>query len=124
MYPDERSLVSRLADEPFALVGVNSDKEKEYRETIERENITWPSFWDGGDTEGPISTKWGVYAWPTIYILDHEGIIRGKRMRGEKLHEFVDELLFEFTGRQPPAHVPEEEEEDEGGEGGEGEGVR
>jgi hypothetical protein len=29
MYPHERSLVKRLADEPFAIIGVNSDKDHE-----------------------------------------------------------------------------------------------
>ena len=29
MYPHERSLVKRLANEPFALIGVNSDKDLE-----------------------------------------------------------------------------------------------
>ena len=96
MYPHERSLVSRLADEPFALVGVNSDPAETYREAIKREEITWPSFWDGGSTSGPISTKWGVYGWPTIFIMDHEGVIRGKNMREEKLYEIVDELLAEM----------------------------
>ncbi|MGD2123881.1 MAG: redoxin domain-containing protein [Gemmatimonadota bacterium] len=96
MYPHERSLVSRLADEPFALVGVNSDPAEEYRAAIEKEEITWPSFWDGGSTNGPISTKWVVFGWPTLYVIDHEGIIRGKNMRGEELDEIVDELLAEM----------------------------
>jgi hypothetical protein len=98
MYPHERSLVSRLEDEAFALVGVNSDPKEDYFEAIEREDITWPSFWDGGDTDGPISTKWGVFGWPTIYILDHEGIIRDKDKRGEKMDEVVDRLLAEMRG--------------------------
>lgn len=96
MYPHERSLVERLKDEPFALVGVNSDPAEDYRAAIERENITWPSFWDGGDTSGPIATKWGVRGWPTIYILDHEGIIRDKNKRGEAMDEVVDKLLAEM----------------------------
>jgi len=98
MYPHERSLVSRLAEEPFVLVGVNSDPADDYREAIERENITWPSFWDGGSTDGPISTKWGVFGWPTIFIIDQEGIIRGKNARGEAMDEIVDELLEEMKG--------------------------
>jgi hypothetical protein len=98
MYPHERSLVSRLEEEPFALVGVNSDPTEDYHEAIEREEITWPSFWDGGSTSGPISTKWGVRGWPTIYILDHEGIIRAKNKRGEKMDEVVDQLLEEMRG--------------------------
>jgi hypothetical protein len=96
MYPHERSLVSRLAEEPFALVGVNSDPADDYREALGREDITWPSFWDGGSTDGPISTKWAVFGWPTIYIIDHEGIIRGKNAREEALDEIVDQLLEEM----------------------------
>ena len=98
MYPHERSLVSRLAEEPFALVGVNSDPADEYREAIEKEEISWPSFWDGGSTDGPISTKGGIWGWPTIFILDHEGIIRGKNERGEAMDEIVAQLLEEMRG--------------------------
>ena len=98
MYPHERSLVSRLAEEPFALVGVNSDPVEKYHAAIEREEITWPSFWDGGSTDGPISTKWGVFGWPTIYILDHEGVIRAKNKREEAMDEVVDQLLEEMRG--------------------------
>ena len=35
MYPHERSLVKRLADQPFALVGINSDKDREKLKEIE-----------------------------------------------------------------------------------------
>ncbi len=97
MYPHERSLVERLKDEPFTILGVNSDPEERYREAIERENLTWPSFWDGGDTSGPIATRWGVRGWPTIYIIDHEGIIRDKNKRGEAMDEVVDRLLAEMN---------------------------
>ncbi len=96
MYPHERSLVERLKDEPFTIVGVNSDPAEKYRDAIVRENITWPSFWDGGDTSGPIATKWGVRGWPTIYIIDHLGIIRDKNKRGEEMDEVVDRLLAEM----------------------------
>ena len=55
MYPHERSLVQRLQDKPFALIGVNSDPKERVRAALERENITWRSFWDGGSTGGPIA---------------------------------------------------------------------
>ena len=42
MYPHERSLVKRLADQPFALIGVNSDQDKvALKDVLEKENITW-----------------------------------------------------------------------------------
>ena len=98
MYPHERSLVERLKDKPFALIGVNSDKDKvALRKRMEEENITWRSFWNGPDgTRGPISRKWGVRAWPTIYILDHQGVIRFKGPRGEAMDRAVDQLLAEM----------------------------
>ena len=96
MYPHERSLVERLKDEPFTILGVNSDPAENYRAAIERENITWPSFWDGGSTGGPIARAWGVSGWPTIYFIDHEGIIRDMNKRGEEMDAVVDRLLAEM----------------------------
>jgi hypothetical protein len=95
MFPHERSLVKRLADKPFALIGVNSDGDLDkLKPRLEEENITWRSFWNGPDgTQGPISTEWNVKGWPTIYVLDHEGVIRYKGVRGEQMDEAVDALL-------------------------------
>jgi hypothetical protein len=100
MYPHERSLVKRLADKPFALLGVNSDINKEeLKKVMEKEEITWRSFWNGPEgTNGPISKKWNVHGWPTIYVLDQKGVIRYKNVRGEKMDEAVDKLLKEQEG--------------------------
>jgi len=35
-------------------------------------------WWDGGSTSGPIASSWNVEGWPTLYILDHKGVIRHK----------------------------------------------
>ncbi len=96
MYPHERSLVKRLEDKPFALLGVNSDPLEKVKEAMKREKLTWRSWWDGGDTQGPIATAWNVSGWPTIYVLDHEGIIRYKNVRGDAMDEAVDTLLEEM----------------------------
>ncbi len=96
MYPHERSLVDRLKDEAFTIVGVNSDPAERYRTAIVENEITWPSFADGGITGGPIATRWGVTGWPTIFIIDHEGVIREKNKRGEAMDEVVDRLLAEM----------------------------
>ena len=97
MYPHERSLVKRLEDKPFALLGINSDVDKdELKKAMEKENITWRSFWNGPDgTGGPISTKWNVRGWPTIYVVDAKGVIRFKNVRGEAMDKAVDQLLKE-----------------------------
>jgi hypothetical protein len=93
MYPHERSLVKELANQPFALIGVNSDKDKaELKQAMEKEHITWRSFIDGG-TAGPIAKAWEVKAWPTIYVIDQNCIIRAENLRGEQLTAAVLLLL-------------------------------
>ena len=97
MYPHERSLVKKLADKPFAIVGINSDKDLTIlRKVVKDKNLTWPSFFDGGGIGGPIATQWGVRGWPTVYVLDAKGVIRYKNARGKKLDEAVEALLAEM----------------------------
>ncbi len=82
MYPHERSLVKAMKDKPFALLGVNSDSDLDkLRPRMEEESITWRSFWNGPEgTNGPISKAWNVSGWPTLYLIDHEGVIRFKSL--------------------------------------------
>ena len=96
MYPHERSLVKRLQGAPFALVGVNSDPKDRLKQVLKKETMTWRSWWDGGTTGGPIATKWNVSGWPTIYVLDHKGVIRFKGPREKELDKAVDSLLVEL----------------------------
>jgi hypothetical protein len=96
MYPHERSLVKRLENKPFALIGVNSDPDKDkLRPVLEKEEITWRSFWDQ-TTSGPIAKSWNISGWPTIYVLDSKGTIRAKNLRGEELDKMIDSLLAEM----------------------------
>ena len=97
MYPHERSLVAKMKGKPFALIGVNSDSKEKVQAALQRENITWRSFWDGGNTGGPIATQYGVRGWPTIYVIDHEGIIRYKDVTGRAMENAVEELLEKVT---------------------------
>jgi hypothetical protein len=99
MYPHERSLVKKMADKPFALIGVNSDSDRnKLKEVLEKESITWRSFWDGPQgTGGPIATDWNIHGWPSIFVIDAKGVIRYKDVRGEKLDEAVDKLLKEMA---------------------------
>ncbi len=101
MIPHERSLVERLKDKPFALLGINSDYDKAFYASENKDDmrVTWRSFWNGPKgTQGPIATKWNVRSWPTIYVLDHKGVIRFNGVRGEKMDAAVDQLLAEMEG--------------------------
>ncbi len=112
MYPHERSLVKQLADKPFAIIGVNSDSDREaVRKIVKEKNLTWRSFWNGPEgTSGPISTAWNVSGWPTIYVIDAEGRIRYKNARGEALDRAIETLLAEMGHEVSLKHDEEEGE--------------
>src|SRR5947208_11847389 len=100
MYPHERSLVEKMKDKPFVILGVNSDKDRDKpKKLAEAGTVTWRSFWNGEKgTGGPISEDWGVQGWPTVYLIDHTGVIRYKnpQARGEKgLDEAIEKLVKE-----------------------------
>jgi thiol-disulfide isomerase/thioredoxin len=101
LVPHEKDLVERLRDRPFALLGINSDSDREKLKSVQVEKrITWRSWWDRGRTGGPIATRWDVYAWPTIIVLDRDGVIRFKGLNVVRaprlLDEAVDSLLEEM----------------------------
>ncbi|MHC5020335.1 MAG: TlpA family protein disulfide reductase [Planctomycetota bacterium] len=86
MYGHEKQLLLKLKDKPFAILGINSDTTREKAKAVvaEKQHVT-RTWWDGGSTRGPIAKAWNVKGWPTIYILDHKGVIRFKGARGEAM---------------------------------------
>lgn len=98
MVPRERELVARLKDKPFVLIGVNGDTElAKAKEVVAKERMTWRSFWNGDKGwEGPMTTAWNVRNWPTVYVLDHKGVIRFRDLPGEELDKAIDQLIGEL----------------------------
>jgi hypothetical protein len=97
MYPHERSLVEKMEGKPFVIIGVNSDASKEaLKKVLEKEKITWRSFWNGGSTDGPIAKDWNVQGWPTLYLIDHKGIIKKKWLGGPG-EKALDEMIEKFV---------------------------
>jgi peroxiredoxin len=86
MWPHERSLVQNLASKPFAVIGVNVSEPnpKALKELAEKENLTWRSFCDPRTSAGlgPIAKRWNLAGTPTVYLIDHKGVIRHKWLGG------------------------------------------
>jgi hypothetical protein len=98
MFPHERSLVEKMKGRPFVIIGVNSDKSAdECKEKNTKEGITWRSFWCGeAGTGGPIPKEWGVQGWPTLYLIDHNGVISRKSV-GSPSPESMDAAIEELV---------------------------
>jgi alkyl hydroperoxide reductase subunit AhpC len=95
MIPHEKALVERMKNEPFALVGINTDRDRdEFKRACEKQGITWRSSFQGS-TSGPVCTAWGVRAFPTIYVIDAKGVVRYVNVQADSLDRAVDKLVAE-----------------------------
>jgi len=100
MLPHEKALVKRLKEQPFALIGINSDGDAETVKKVLSENdITWRQAIDGS-TSGPLAKKWGVRGWPTIYVIDAKGVIRYRDVRDEAMDDAVVKLVGEIPAKK------------------------
>lgn len=95
LVPHERELVERLQDQPFVLIGVNGDKDREAARTVvEKERINWRSFWSGPEgSDGPLPTSWNVLGWPTTYVIDRAGVIQAKNVYDSGLDEAIERQI-------------------------------
>ncbi len=95
MYDHERSLVNEMkkAGEPFALVGVNvNDKLERIKKAVEEKGLNWRSFFCG--TDHSIPKLYNVKGYPTVVIIDAEGIVRSVA-HGEQ-DDVIKKLLAEM----------------------------
>jgi hypothetical protein len=95
--PHEKALVERFGKDGFAILGVNTDEDKQmYRKKKDEHGMTWRSVFNG-TTETGIPNTWGVMGYPTTYLLDHKGVIRARNLRRESVDPVVESLLKEMT---------------------------
>jgi thiol-disulfide isomerase/thioredoxin len=105
MYPQERRLVKKYANQPFVLLGVNCDpKEQTLKELLNNQTVTWRSWWDGKGGQDRIQKEWQVDEWSTLYLIDHQGLIREMFLGwkgNEKVLEATIQALVEAAGKGP-----------------------
>ena len=96
MYDHERSLVQKWADKPFALVGVNTDKDlNKLRQVVVEKEIIWRSFYDGQG--GPISASYNIEGFPTLFVLDQHGAIHYVGHGDGDWEKLIETLLADMT---------------------------
>jgi peroxiredoxin len=78
----------------FEIIGISLDKEQSKLTDFTKEKeMTWQQFFDGKVWQNKLATKYGVQSIPATYLLDGEGKIIGKDLRGEELETAVGKAL-------------------------------
>jgi len=92
MIPQEQRLVKKYEGRPFALLSICGDESLETAlKTATQHKMDWPCWFDGGN--GPIAREFNVLGWPTIYILNEQGVIVAKQLRGDALDTKLAALM-------------------------------
>lgn len=74
MFDHERSLVQKYQARPFSLLGVDADGDRETLQKAQKKyHLNWRSWWDGDQA---IQTQWLVRGLPTLFLIDHKGVVR------------------------------------------------
>ena len=73
-----------MQDKPFALIGVNINchAAKTLKEVMDKEQLNFRSFTDtaAGEGLGVIGSAWNLFGTPTVFVLDHQGVIRYRQI--------------------------------------------
>jgi peroxiredoxin/oligoribonuclease (3'-5' exoribonuclease) len=83
----------KYKDEGFEIFGVSLDKNKKsWKRAIEQDNITWPQASDLEGWNNSVSQKYGVMSIPSNVLINEEGKIVAKNLRGEELDKKLNKL--------------------------------
>ena len=90
--PTFRHLHDAYADRGVVVLGVNLDRSEDaFLGAVDEFEIESPQIYDGAD--GPLSTLYRIEGIPTTYLIDRDGLIHARDLRGQDLIDAVDGLL-------------------------------
>ncbi|GHE29862.1 TlpA family protein disulfide reductase [Sphingobacterium griseoflavum] len=94
--PNLKKAYDRYKDKGLEIWGISTDASRDkWLAALESKHPNWPQAWEGGmeEEKKPSKVKFSVPFLPSTYLLDAEGKIIAKNVRGEELDKLLKELL-------------------------------
>ena len=89
--PNIKAIYEKYHRKGFDVVSISADaKEADWIKALKEENLPW---WNDRDGKQGLCSLYKVKYYPTIYLLDSEGKVVAKDIRGEELAKRLEELL-------------------------------
>jgi peroxiredoxin len=78
----------------FEIIGISLDQDRnKLKDFIDKHEMPWPQFFDGQGWESKLGRQYGITSIPATFLLDREGRIIGRNLRGPALGAAVAEAL-------------------------------
>jgi peroxiredoxin len=92
--PNVVAAYAKFHSKGFDILGVSLDEEKEqWLKAISKDNLTWTQVSDLKGWSSAAAALYGVQSIPSNFLLDKEGNIIGKDLRGEALEIKLNEVI-------------------------------
>ncbi len=92
--PNVVAMYNELHEKGLNIIGVSLDKDgAKWKEAIEKDGLTWNHISNLKFWQDPIAELYNVKAIPATFILDANGVIVARDLRGAELKAKVEELL-------------------------------
>lgn len=92
--PNVVRMYNKFKDKGFAIYSVSLDQAKaNWTKAIRNDNLTWTHVSDLKYWQSAAAQQYGVQAIPATFLLDKEGKIIAKNLRGDALEQKLEEVL-------------------------------
>lgn len=90
--PNLRELYSKSDKSKFEIIGIVGDSPSDaLNKMIDEQSITWIQLLS--DDKNKIKESYGIHGYPTTFLINPEGVIIAKNLRGKELEEKVISLI-------------------------------
>ncbi|MBJ34857.1 MAG: hypothetical protein CMC90_03025 [Flavobacteriaceae bacterium] len=88
--PNLVRLYKSYNDEGFEIIGVSLDRTKEqWEQAIEDDNLLWTQVSNLNFWNDPIARRYSIRAIPQSYLINQDGVVIGKNLKGNDLEENI-----------------------------------
>lgn len=92
--PNVLKAYNKYKDKNFEIIGVSlDDKKAPWLEAIKKDGLPWIHVSDLKGWQNEVAKEYGVIAVPQNFLIDPNGVIIAKNLRGEKLDEILSSLI-------------------------------
>ena len=93
--PNVVALYQEMKDKDFEIIGVSFDTDREkWVNAIKEDGVNWIHVSDLKGWKNAVGATYGVNAIPHTVLLDKEGVIIAKNLRGKDLREKLESILY------------------------------
>lgn len=92
--PNVIDAYKKYHDKGFEIIGISLDQERDaLTNFMKKQGMTWKQYFDGKGWQNKLAVQYGIHSIPATYLLDGEGKIVAKDLRGEALSAQLAKLL-------------------------------